>query len=216
LFSVSRSPSHHSFQWNPEIRESGSICWLNSDLENVTRIEVAAPPLEDEGFNLITRVESADFAFKDSSAQPVDTCKSLLQDLIVDLGSIESTGNSLDDQLISYALWYLECATDDSLWSDDDHLANCNFFYYTNKATKFLSWVSDSAEVTQVLEDIQAVLSCVVENEISAATDAGGDADNLAWAEYYQECADYCQAIGNYRKASRLRKYAFACAFQSY
>lgn len=193
-----------------------TICWLNTDLEDVTRIEVTTPFLVQENFSLPTVISSASFAFENVSAPPVDTCRSLLEDLILDLGSIESTGNNFDDQLINCALWYLECATNDSLWSDDDHLASCNFFYYTNFATKYLSWVSDNAEVTQALEDIQAVLSCVTENEIAAATEAGGNANNLEWAEYYQQCADYFQAIGNYRKASRLRKYAFACAFQSY
>ena len=69
--------------------------------------------------------------------------------------------------------------------------------------------------IDQLLEDIQSVLSCIADNEIMAATAAGGNSDALAWAEYYQGCADYFQSIGYYNTAAKFRKFAWVYAVLS-
>ena len=182
-----------------------TICWLNTDQLNVTRIEVTTGL---SGFAICR----ADFAFKEIE----DTCRSLLQDLIEDVVMIAPGEGQYDEYLLNCAIAFLGCADHDSLWIDDNQVVDCDIFYFLFKATKCLGFVSDSPEVDLALADIQEVLSCITDNEIAAATAADGSSSLIECAAYLQSSADDFQSIGFFRKATVLRKLAWLKAAYAY
>ena len=181
-----------------------TICWLNTDQLNVTRIEVTSGPS--------LGICRADFAFKEIE----DTCRSLLQDLIEDVVMIAPGEGQYDEYLLNCAIAFLGCADHDSLWIDDNQVVDCDIFYFLFKATKCLGFVSDSPEVDLALADIQEVLSCITDNEIAAATAADGSSSLIECAAYLQSSADDFQSIGFFRKATVLRKLAWLKAAYAY
>ena len=191
--------------------ETATICWLNTDLANVTRIQ-----FDDATESDISLVCGFQFAFGEQGCNDVETCRSLLRDVIADVATIVPVEGTYDQQLLDCAIAYLGCADHDSLWINDDQVENCNVFFFLYKATKYLSFVSESSEATQAMADIQAVLSCLVDTEIAAAIAAGGDAGLIECAAYYQSCADAYQEVGFFRKAAVLRKLAWYKAVLAY
>ena len=189
---------------------ASTICWLNTDLENVTSISFGGSADGNGG------ICGFQFAFGEQGCNDVETCRSLLQDVIGDVAAIAPVDGTYDQQFLDCAVGFLGCADHDSLWINDDQVANCDAFFFLYKATKCLSFVTSSPEVDQALADIQDVLSCLAETEIAAAEAAGGDSSLIACAEYYQSCADAYEEIGFLRKATVLRKLAWYKAVAAY
>jgi len=183
------------------------ICWLNTDLENVTRIEYS----DSEGIVCGFR-----FAFGEQGCNDMPTCRSLLQDVIADVRAIVPTEGSYDQQALDCAAAYLDCADHDFLWSNDDQINDRIVFFFLHKATKHLRFVTRSPEAAQARADIQGVLSCIVDTEIEAAAAAGGDSELIECAEYFQSSADAYQEVGFLRKATLLRKLAWLKAVWAY
>ena len=181
-----------------------TVCWLNTEQLNVTRIEVTSGNFFD-----FCRV---DFAFKENEV----SCRSLLQDVIEDVAMIAPGEGEYDEYLLNCAIAFLGCADHDSIWIDDDQVVDCDIFYFLFKATKCLGYVSESSEVDQALADIQEVLSCITDNEIAAAEAADGSSGLIGSAAYLQSSADDFQSIGFFRKATVLRKLAWLKAAYAY
>ncbi len=190
--------------------------WTNTDSLNVTRIEVIATDTTPDAAEIVF-VLDGEFSFG-GSCNVDPTPQELLEQVITNLTAIGPTGDCKDDNRISTALYYLNCAADPAYF-DENGLLNengCSYFWNMKKASKLLNRVEGNAEVDQALMDIQALLTDVVENELAAAIASGGNPCDIETAENRQLAADAFAAAGNFKKATQKRKEAWAYAYCSY
>jgi hypothetical protein len=226
-----------AFDYEPSFDSLASgtryLGWTNSEDLNVTRIVISFVkeefvPLSD-AFNDLPTYEDGDdvliipylagwmaegeLAFTQVTTDP--SSQELLDEILVNVGSIPATGNPLDDRRITRAIDRLNDATNPDFWEDEDTLSDRGreFFRLVNGAVRDLLRIRQpSAEVEQAIEDLNSLLEGIVETEIAEATAAGGRQNFLNAAEFYQELGGFYASAEIYQFAGSLRAWAWYLA----
>lgn len=206
------------------------VGWTNTENLDVTRILItftkeqtpdvtAVFEAVEDGEDVIVLsfntglISDGELAFAQVTTAPSN--QELLDEILIDVGSIPATGNQQDDRRIARAIDRLNNATDPDFWEDDDTLSNQGraFFRQIDRAIQDLSRIRPaSAEVEQAIEDLDSLLEGIVDAEIAEATANGGRQNFLNAASSYQEFANLYASAGLYQFASRLRFWAWYLA----
>jgi hypothetical protein len=221
-----------AFDYEPTLFGSPDLAtsylgWTNSDDLNVTRIVISfvkedfteiPDPFEDGEDVLIIPylagwMAEGELAFTQVTTDP--SSQELLDEILVNVGSIPATGNPLDNRRITRAIDRLNDATNPDFWEDEDTLSDRGreFFRLVNGAVRDLLRIRQpSAEVEQAIEDLNSLLEGIVETEIAEATAAGGRQNFLNAAEFYQELGGFYASAEIYQFAGSLRAWAWYLA----
>ena len=189
----------------PFIDFPGTLGYVNTSGANITSVRFSV-----EGEDLVA-VSDLDICFQEVAEE--DTCQSLLADTVSGLQALLPTGDAYDDVAIESALANLTVMQDPVFFDDENRLSSygLTFFLGAKYSTLFLKQV-DSVDVSDSLTAIQDILACVVDAEIQAAIDRGGDQDFIDFAMYLEGCAQYFENEGNLIEATAFRKLAWLYA----
>lgn len=191
----------------PNNDASINYCWINDTGATITSFNV----IFGEEFGGICDI---DLAF----TAPVvdDSCRSLIQDLIVDLESLLPTGSQSDDYFIQEALLDLNAMNSDAIFDDDDLLneIGCYFFFRAQWGVYFLQCVHNS-DVSAQIDAFNAIVQCVTQAAIDEAISRGGDQSFIDYAIELEDFAQYLEDCGYYLDAIYYRKFAWYYAFCS-
>ena len=186
--------------------------WTNTTGQAVAAVQVKAVDSSDGSDGVFLYGAGVSFGECDVV---VDTCQSMLQDIIDALEAKLVVASSCDQHWIEDAIYELECAQNPALWETENRLSDlgCAFFCNNFYATYYLECVYDDALVEDCLIGIQDMLGCVVQAEIDFALENPDVSTNLLlYAEYFENYADQFADAELYLQAVILHFYAWLFA----
>jgi hypothetical protein len=167
----------------------GTFGWINTDGINVTRFEFAVQG----GTNDLGVVRNAQLAFGESCDPPAETCFEGLAAVKADIEALLATSTASDACYLTGALDCVCWMQNDCFWEQPsgNRLSQYggSMFVGAAYAVCYLEWVDDP-QADVIIDDLLAVLECIVDNEIAYAIENGGAQCYIDRAEDYAELGE--------------------------
>jgi hypothetical protein len=161
------------------------ICWENTNGVNVTRVEVETRSGQAD-VNSALFIIDGEFRFE-CDPEPTATCFSQLADVQAGVAALLADADDSDAYWAEGALDCIEWMQDDIFWDPSgDRLTQYGGTMFIGAAYTvcYLEYVDDPA-ADLLIDELLAVLECIVDNEIAYAIENGGNSCYIENAEHF-------------------------------
>jgi hypothetical protein len=167
------------------------ICWENLGGVEVTRVEVERTAGQDVDGNPEFFTIDGEFRFEAAAADPA-TCFEQLADVKAEVAALLADAEACDAYWLDGALDCIEWMQDDIFWDPSgDRLTQYGGSMFIGAAYTvcYLEYVDDPA-ADVLIDELLAVLECIVDNEIAYAMENGGNSCYIENAEHFADLGE--------------------------